>query len=310
MSPEVRTRIEDTLKKNKVVLFMKGNKHFPQCGFSAQVVQILNQVGAPYSTVNVLTDPAIRDGIKEFAEWPTLPQLSIAGESVGGCDIVKDMHAQGDLAKALGVSASPAAPEATDPPVLTISDEARRAFLEADEGGDDRLRLEVDGSFAYDLFFGPRKPGDFEVVANGVTILVDRASAPRANGMSIAWVETPDGGAFRIENPNEPASVKSLGPRELAAWIGRGEKFELFDVRTAGERDKAKIADARHLDAGGEAYLRGLDKGTTIVFHCHHGMRSRVAAERFLAEGFRKVYNLEGGIDAWSQTVDPKVPRY
>jgi monothiol glutaredoxin len=92
--------------------------------------------------------------------------------------------------------------------------------------------------------------------------------------------------------------------------LDRGEKVALFDVRTPDERKKAVIAEARHLDDAGEAYFRSLDKGATIVFHCHHGGRSRQAAERAVQEGYKSVYNLEGGIDAWSASVDPSVPRY
>src|ERR1700744_2120032 len=104
LTEQVRTQIEGTLKKSKVVLFMKGNKHFPQCGFSAQVVQILKDVGAEFDTVNVLQDPALRDGIKEFSEWPTIPQLYVDSQFVGGCDIVKDLYSQGELQKVLGLA--------------------------------------------------------------------------------------------------------------------------------------------------------------------------------------------------------------
>jgi monothiol glutaredoxin len=123
-------------------------------------------------------------------------------------------------------------------------------------------------------------------------------------------VETPAGGAFKIENPNEPPSVKSLSAEGLKSMLDKDAKVELFDVRTPEERERAKIDRARFLDEAGEKHLLALDRKTPIVFHCHHGQRSRVAAERSLREGFRKVYNLEGGIDAWSQKVDPKVPRY
>ena len=93
--------IDDLVKKNRVMLFMKGNKVFPSCGFSAQVVQILKHHGAQFETFNVLSDPAIRQGVKEYSDWPTIPQLYIDGEFVGGCDIVTEMHNSGDLAKAL-----------------------------------------------------------------------------------------------------------------------------------------------------------------------------------------------------------------
>ena len=94
-------RIRDVVEKNKVVLFMKGTKAFPQCGFSNAVVEVLKREGVPFETVNVLADPEIRQGIKDFSSWPTIPQLYIAGKFVGGCDIVTEMHKSGELSKEL-----------------------------------------------------------------------------------------------------------------------------------------------------------------------------------------------------------------
>ncbi len=94
---EVHDRIDNLVKNNKVVLFMKGSKLFPQCGFSAATVEILNQYGVPFVDVDVLSDPGIRQGIKEYAQWPTIPQLFIDGKFVGGCDIAREMHANGEL---------------------------------------------------------------------------------------------------------------------------------------------------------------------------------------------------------------------
>ena len=96
-----QTRIRDLVEKNKVILFMKGSKTFPQCGFSNAVVEILKKEGATFETFNVLSDAEIRQGIKDFANWPTIPQLYINGKFVGGCDIVTEMHASGELAKEL-----------------------------------------------------------------------------------------------------------------------------------------------------------------------------------------------------------------
>ena len=89
--------IRKTVASNDVVLFMKGNKNFPQCGFSAQVVQILGHVGVDYKDINVLEDMGIREGIKSFSQWPTIPQLYVKGEFVGGCDIIREMFQQGEL---------------------------------------------------------------------------------------------------------------------------------------------------------------------------------------------------------------------
>ncbi len=90
-------QITDTISANKVALFMKGTPKFPQCGFSSQVIQILNYLGVEYAGVNVLEDQNLREGIKEFANWPTIPQLYVDGEFVGGCDIVREMFQTGEL---------------------------------------------------------------------------------------------------------------------------------------------------------------------------------------------------------------------
>ena len=89
--------IDNEVKSNDVVLFMKGNPQFPMCGFSAQVVQILDHLGADFVGVNVLQSEPLRDGIKTFSDWPTIPQLYVAGEFVGGCDIVREMFQAGEL---------------------------------------------------------------------------------------------------------------------------------------------------------------------------------------------------------------------
>ena len=90
-------RIQNDITTNPVMLYMKGDANFPQCGFSARVVQILNHVGVPFATANVLEDPALRDGIKAFSNWPTVPQLYVKGEFVGGSDIVTEMFQSGEL---------------------------------------------------------------------------------------------------------------------------------------------------------------------------------------------------------------------
>ncbi len=101
MSNPTFDRIQATVTENPVVLFMKGTPVFPQCGFSARVVQILSHMGVPFSGVNVLEDMEIREGIKAFTNWPTIPQLYVKGEFVGGCDIVMEMFQSGELATLL-----------------------------------------------------------------------------------------------------------------------------------------------------------------------------------------------------------------
>lgn len=97
MDENLRERIQGIIDSNDVVLFMKGTRHFPQCGFSATVVEVLRRSGSDFKDVNVLEDPAIRQGIKEFTNWPTIPQLYVRGKFVGGCDIVREMYENGEL---------------------------------------------------------------------------------------------------------------------------------------------------------------------------------------------------------------------
>ena len=97
MDAELKTRLEALVRDNPIVLFMKGTKHFPQCGFSGQVVQILDYLGVDYKGINVLADDDLRQGIKDFTNWPTIPQLYIKGEFIGGCDIVREMYESGEL---------------------------------------------------------------------------------------------------------------------------------------------------------------------------------------------------------------------
>ncbi len=94
---DVQESIDKLVKDNRVTLFMKGNRHFPQCGFSMRAVNIVGALGVPFETVDVLQDPAIRQGIKEYSNWPTIPQLYIDGQFVGGSDILWEMYQSGDL---------------------------------------------------------------------------------------------------------------------------------------------------------------------------------------------------------------------
>ena len=306
MDDKVRSADRDRgVKSNKVVLFMKGNRSFPQCGFSATVVSILNPLVPKYETVNVLAEPAIRDGIKEYSQWPTIPQLYINGEFVGGCDIVKSLHASGELATLLGVKS-----ELVTPPRITLSaSAAKKAFKEAaGEAGAQVLRLEANERYQYELYFGDKTATDLVVESEGVAIHVPPASARLLDGTTVDFLEDEKGAGFKIQNPNEPARVKPLSPKGLKAMLDAGDKLELFDVRTTEERAIAAIPGARLLDPAGQEHLMSLGRDVPVVFHCHHGGRSAQAAAAFLQKGFKNVYNLKGGIDAWSQTVDPSVP--
>ncbi|MEG4288321.1 Grx4 family monothiol glutaredoxin [Microcoleus sp. C2C3] len=104
MSTTAHDRIEELVKQNKIMVFMKGNKLMPQCGFSNTVVQILNQLAVPYETVDVLADQEIRQGVKEYSNWPTIPQVYIDGKFIGGSDIMIEMYQKGELQEAVEVA--------------------------------------------------------------------------------------------------------------------------------------------------------------------------------------------------------------
>jgi monothiol glutaredoxin len=307
LSPELRSKLESLISSDQVVLFMKGSRSFPQCGFSATIVQILDSMVPSYTTVNVLADPAVRDGIKAFSDWPTIPQLYIKGEFVGGSDIVKQLHASGELKQKLGDLAAPAAA-----PTVTVTPKAAAVLKAAlaDGGAGDVIHLSIDGRFEHGLDVGPPEATSVTAESNGIKLQLDATSARRAAGVVIDYIEGPGGQGFKIENPNRPPAVKAIGPQELKALLDAGTVKHFFDVRTPKERETASIAGARLLDDATIAEIDALDKSTPLAFHCHHGGRSQNAAEHFLQKGFKNVYNLAGGIDAWSAQVDPKVPRY
>jgi monothiol glutaredoxin len=309
LDPATQQRIEQLISSNEVLLFMKGNRNAPQCGFSATVCGILDGLLPEYSTLDVLSDPEVREGIKEYSSWPTVPQLYVRGEFVGGCDIIQEMASAGELPEALGLKA----PELSEPPKLTVTDAAVRALREASAGMPEgsALHLGVDAKFQNKLYFAPVSEGTIAVESNGLTVQIDPFSATRANGATIDAADSPDGPAFRIDNPNaQTGEIQQMSVAELKRRIDANAAGELFDVRTPEERAKASIPSTRLMTPEEADRVAALPRETPLTFHCHSGARSQAAAEHFAAMGFSEVYNVVGGIDAWSTEIDPSVSRY
>lgn len=306
LNDELRQRIESIVGSDRVVLFMKGTREMPQCGFSAATVGILDSLLPGYTTVNVLEDQAIRNGIKQYSSWPTIPQLYVGGEFMGGCDVTRQMFNTGALHEALGVP-----PPDRTPPQISISDEAAelmRNALESQPGS--AVHLSIDGRWQHNFSLGPAEGHEVKAEANGVQILMDVATAQKARGLSVEMVDTLQGRGFKIDNPNAPAPVKQLSPQDLKRKLDANEPLRIFDVREAHEIERAKIEGARQLDETAMQEIADLPKDTPLVFLCHFGQRSLQAAEHFRSQGFSEVYSLVGGIDAWSREIDPSVPRY
>ena len=307
LSPDTRERIERTLSSNRVVLFMKGDPSSPRCGFSAKAVGILDALSPGYASVDVLSDPDIREGIKEYGQWPTIPQLYIGGELVGGSDIIEQLLNSGELHELLGV----AAPDRT-PPAITISPKAAEAIQRALDGAEPGmgLHMAVDPRFNAQFQLKPVTGQEIVAEAAGLRVHFDLASAPRARGIAIDWVDDVRGSGLSITNPNAPPPVKSISVQDLHDRVVAGA-IDVIDVRSPEERQLAPFPPPHDvLDEASMARLADLPKDMPLAFLCHHGNRSRQAAEHFRGLGFHDLYNVEGGIAAWSEQVDPTVPRY
>ncbi len=307
----VSQEITDTVKGNEVVLFMKGNRGSPQCGFSATVVGILDSMISDYHTVDVLSAPHLRDGIKDYSSWPTIPQLYVKGEFVGGCDIIQEMMGSGELYETLGLE-----PVEVVQPNIVVTESAAGALTQAaaEHGGGGReLHISVDATFQANLSIAPRTPADVDAIISGggagLVLLLDPMSASRADGITIDVADTPNGQAFKVDNPNAPR-VQQMSVSDLKAAIDADEAMELLDIRTPEERAIAAIPGAVLLNETEAARIEALPRDTRLVLHCHHGGRSQQAADQFVSLGFTQVFNVVGGIDAWSQEIDQDVPRY
>jgi monothiol glutaredoxin len=266
---ETRGIIDHLLSTNKVVLFMKGTPQQPQCGFSATTVSTLEMLIPDFMSVNVLEYPSIREGIKEYANWPTSPQLYIDGELIGGSDIVTDMLHSGELADTLGVEK----PE-IDAPVISIDDkgiEVMKKALDAQPGH--ALHLQIDAGWSHKISLSADKRSAVQAKAGDIEIHMDPWSAARADGLKMVMEEDLTGTRFSFDNPNAPRSAASIsGSRQ---W-----NEEAMDL------------------------IESLPKDAELIFHCHSGGRSQALAESIRRSGYTNLHNVSGGIQAWVEEID------
>ena len=304
LDPETRHQIESLLNEHPVVLFMKGNPEAPMCGFSAAASAALNDLVPGYFSVDVLADQDIRDAIKVYGDWPTIPQLYVKGDLIGGADIIKQMYASGELHRLLGAPE----PDRT-PPQITITDAAaEKISVNLPDASEGVLHLSLDSSRQASFSLAQATPHDIVTASNGIEVHLDPGSAQRARGVLIDWVKTMQGEGLSLSFPGSKA-VRSMTVEELKQRIDAGG-ITLIDTRPAADRAKAILPMATALQEAGEAALAQLPKHTPIAFICHTGRSSQTVAQQFAAHGFTEVYNVEGGIDAWSDRIDPSVPKY
>jgi monothiol glutaredoxin len=289
-----RERIETVLKDHRVVLFMKGDRRQPQCGFSAAATNMLNELLPDYHTINVLEDPEIREGIKAYGEWPTIPQLYVEGELVGGADIIRQLYTSGELHELFGAEK----PDRT-PPQITITDAAAEAIRQGTANAQGvALHLEIGPDHSAGFQLAPAGDHDIVAHANGLEVHFDPASAHRAKGIVIDWVSTVQGEGLSLKFPGAQ-EIKSLTVQQLKARLA-ADDITLIDVRPAHNRASVPpLPQARVLEDEGYESLAALPKDTALAFICNVGISSQSMAERFAAHGFSDVSNVEGGMEAW-----------
>jgi monothiol glutaredoxin len=305
LSDNTREKIEGLIQQNRVVLFMKGTPQAPMCGFSSKTVGLLDSILSDYSSVDVLQDQDVREGIKNYGNWPTIPQLYIDGELVGGCDIVTAMFNSNELHEMLGVEA----PDRT-PPEVSITDAAAEKIREAMAGHEDiGLHFAIDANWQSKFNVAPAQGHEIKVETNGITLLFDLASAQRARGAVVDWVETMQGEGITINLPQAPQPVNQMSVSDLKQQLD-SDAVILIDVRGSEERSLASLDAAKAMDGDTMKEIEAMPKDTALAFLCHLGIRSQVAAEHFRKQGFSNVSNVAGGIDAWSKEIDSSVPQY
>ena len=291
MTEELRAKLQAMVDSHDVVLFMKGTRQQPQCGFSNRVVSILEELEIDYQTYNVFSDPDIRSGMKDFSMWPTFPQLYIKQEFVGGCDLVTEMMQSGELPGMLGVTL-----EDVEPPTVHCSPNILNLFKEslATHGGG--IHIDVSKNFQYDIFIGPKSNGQVESLVDGVPFYFSRGSAKRANGISLDFKDGDNGGVL-IDNPNEP-KFEDIAVSDVEAWVADNPTAKVYQIGVTAEQ---VLPFATLLDASAHQEIGQLPKDHPIAFMCVMGVRSQHAAKDLVFQGYNNVFNIVGGLTAWNE---------
>lgn len=300
LDSETRGIIDNLLSSHKVVLFMKGTPQEPQCGFSAKTTAALDTLLPAFMSVNVLEHPEIREGIKEYAQWPTIPQLYIDGELIGGNDIVQDMLKSGELATTLGVDK----PTVTQPKI-TICDKGiavMKNALESQSGG--VLHLQISASWSHQIALDADQDDGIHVNVGGIDFYMDPWTAARADGLNMVLEEDLTGTHFKFDNPNAPPPVNQMTVQTLKERLDSGDDIILIDVRDDNERENMSIEGSRQWNDDTRAFIETLPKDTEIILCCHVGARSQSLAETMRQHGHTNLHNVVGGTKAWAEEID------
>jgi len=209
------------------------------------------------------------------------------------------MAEKGELQKLLKIDLS-----SIPVPKILLSDKALETIQGAlTQSEHPHLLMKISPQFEHSLGFTSEVEGLIEAQDKGISIYMDFISAARADGVSIDFIETPQGMNLVIENPNLPNPVQPLTPKELKAKIDAGEEMKIYDVRTPEERQKSYIEGSILVDQRIATEIESFPKDGALVFYCQQGGRSQSAAEHFRSLGFENVHNLVGGMEAWKNEI-------
>jgi monothiol glutaredoxin len=295
-TPPSAARIDTLLSDTRVVLFMKGHPGAPQCGFSAKAVGALKSLGVPYAHVDVAGRPEIREGIKAYGDWPTIPQLYIGGE-LGRRQ--RHHRADGQLGELHGALGLP--PPDRTPPAIEISPSAVQMLRKAvaDAGGDVVVRVDIDSAVPHAPAPGAAgcecRDGGSRRHPRGSSTSPARAAR---EGLRIDWADDDTRPRPGHREPECTAAGEGMTPAEAIERLSAARCASSTCARRKNARLAAIGGEVLNFDDGLEP-IDALPKDTALAFLCHHGNRSAQAAEHFRQQGFREVYNIAGGIDAW-----------
>ena len=306
-SPELAQRIAILARAHRLVLLMDGTSARPETAASARACHVLDGLGIDYAQVDALADPARAGRNIGKREARGVPQLYLDGRPAGGADAIERMANTGELQAALGLP-----PPDRRPPRVQLTPQGAQALRDAlrSEPGDIVAELILSPRLAGSLHLVPRRPDAIVVEVDGVPLQFDIASARRAEGLSIDWADIERGDGLVLSRDGcrvEP--VLPITPAEADARARAGT-LTLVDVRDRHDRALAHLPiPFLTLDEDSHT-IRNLPPEAPLATLCHRGDRSRHAAAHLYRLGHRETFYVEGGIDAWAETVDASIPRY
>ena len=273
-------------EQGSVIVFAIGPN--PEQSATREMLELCRRNGAEPMVLDATVDPLFADHLTDPRTREHFPLLCVEGALVGGLEVVRLLASQRRLALLFAPESSHALPRVAIS--LAAAEEFRRALTDQDAC----IRIVVTPSFEHDLTVDTEGPSDLKIMLGDIPVVMDVESANRADGLAIDWVDSADGKAFRVDNPNRPREVQSVD----LAWLekeGTGIGLLVIDVRTTSEYEQEHLDGARLLDATMIDALDQLDRATPLLFYCGTGIRSRKAAERYRELGFCEVYCLKLG---------------